>query len=99
MYFLLHRVLEIGSDTQLEATDLADDLPVITQLRGLEILSLFNYFLDKDQNISLMRNLKNLKVVNVWQCHPKIEEVIHSRLPHINIQYSPDSVLSSVGNE
>lgn len=92
----LHRVLEIGPLTESEPMELDEVLPAIVQFKDLELLSLFNFVPGKNINITLMTNLQNLRLINIWQCHPEIENVIRSGLTHVKLSFSPDSLLSGM---
>ena len=45
----------------------------------MEVLSLFNFKKSEDLDFKCLNGLTNLRLVNHWQCHPELVQLLHSQ--------------------
>ena len=77
----LIRVLEIGVFLFDEAEELDSFyINCIVKLKKLEVLSLFNFKKSDDLDFNCLNGLTNLRLVNHWQCHPELVQLLHSQV-------------------
>ena len=77
----LIRVLEIGVFLFDEAEELDSFyIKCIVKLKKLEVLSLFNFQKSDDLDFNCLNGLTNLRLVNHWQCHPELVQLLHSQV-------------------
>lgn len=92
----LIRVLEIGVFLFDEAEELDSFyINCIVQLKKLEVLSLFNFKKSDDLDFNCLNGLTNLRLVNHWQCHPELVQLLHSQA-NATIISQPDCFLQNI---
>ena len=92
----LIRVLEIGVLLFDEAEELDSFyINCIVQLKKLEVLSLFNFEKSDDLDFNCLKGLTNLNLVNHWQCHPELVQLLHSQVNGTIIS-QPECLLQNI---
>ena len=91
----LIRVLEIGVFLFDEAEELDSFyITCIVKLKKLEVLSLIN-FKKSDLDFNCLNGLTNLRLVNHWQCHPELVQLLHSQVNGTIIS-QPECLLQNI---
>ena len=66
----------------------------IVKLKKLEVLSLFNFKKSDDLDFNCLNGLTNLRLVNHWQCHPELVQLLHSQV-NATIISQPECLLQN----
>ena len=96
LYFSLIRVLEIDVFLFDEAEEFDSFyINCIVKLKKLEVLSLFNFKKSDDLDFNCLNGLTNLRLVNHWQCHPKLVQLLHRQV-NATIISQPECLLQNM---
>ena len=61
----------------------------------LEVLSLFNFKKSDDLDFNCLNGLTNLRLLNHWQCHPELVQLLHSQVNGTIIS-QPECLLQNI---